>query len=38
MNGGHYVAYVSYEYNGKSYWFYMSDSVVNQVSEEEVLE
>ncbi len=36
MSGGHYVAYVRYEYRGVNNWFYMSDSSVNQVSEEEV--
>jgi len=29
MGGGHYVAYVSYDYEGKRYWLFMSDSFVD---------
>mmetsp|Transcript_34795 Transcript_34795/g.25954 ORF Transcript_34795/g.25954 Transcript_34795/m.25954 type:complete len:123 (+) Transcript_34795:979-1347(+) len=29
MGGGHYIAYVSYDYEGKRYWLYMSDSFVD---------
>ncbi|CDW75691.1 ubiquitin carboxyl-terminal hydrolase 16 isoform x2 [Stylonychia lemnae] len=37
MSGGHYIAYTSYHYKGKRYWFYMSDSQVDQVDEKNVL-
>ena len=37
MGGGHYVAYTSYELNQKRYWFYMSDTYVDQVDEEKVM-
>eukprot|EP00347_Sterkiella_histriomuscorum_P016801 403351801 len=37
MSGGHYVAYTSYNYQGKKYWFYMSDSFVEQVDEKQAL-
>jgi len=37
MSGGHYIAYTSYFYKGKRYWFYMSDSLVEQVDEKNVL-
>ena len=37
MSGGHYVAYTCYNYQGKKYWFYMSDSFVEQIDEHNVL-
>lgn len=29
MGGGHYINYVCYEYEGKRFWLYMSDSYVD---------
>ena len=38
MGGGHYIAYVCYEYQGTRYWLYMSDSFVERVDERNVLQ
>eukprot|EP00347_Sterkiella_histriomuscorum_P024359 403331397 len=37
MGGGHYVAYVNYEYKEDNYWFYMSDTFVDRVDVDKVL-
>ena len=38
MGGGHYIAYTCYEYQGQRYWMYMSDSFVEKVDEQRVLQ
>ena len=37
MSGGHYIAYTCYEYQGQRYWVYASDSFVERVDEQKVL-
>ena len=37
MGGGHYIAYVKYNYKGKTWWMKTSDSSVRESSIEEVL-
>ena len=38
MGGGHYTAYVCYEYQNERYWLYTSDSFVERVDERQVLQ
>lgn len=37
MGGGHYIAYTCYEYQGQRYWVHISDSFVERVEEQRVL-
>ena len=37
MNGGHYIAYVKHNINGKETWFYFSDSHYSQCTLKDVL-
>ena len=38
MGGGHYTAYICYEYQNERYWLYTSDSFVERVDERQVLQ
>jgi ubiquitin C-terminal hydrolase len=37
MGGGHYIAYMKHEINGKDRWFYASDSYVKEVDQKDAL-
>jgi len=37
MGGGHYIAYIKHNINGKDRWFYASDSHVRETDEADAL-